>query len=71
MTLQERTDAVAELRHIASRARHLSKLLPSLVSKVEHDECIAEFHVLYDRFQQVRGQLDDEHYDYLPAWLKT
>ena len=57
MNLQERRAAVTELQCIASEARYLSKLRPSLTTKVEHDRCVAEFEDLYQLFMKLRSRI--------------
>jgi hypothetical protein len=64
MNRQERIAAVAELRLIASRAHYLSQILPTLTSKEEHDQCVAEFQDLCERYRQ----LDREDYQRPPVW---
>jgi len=71
MNLQERRAAVAELGIIASRARHLSKILPALTSKEAHAQCVAEFQDLCDQYQKLRWELDRELDQHLPVWLRT
>ena len=68
MNPQERRAAVAELGDIASRARHLSKILPALMSKEAHDQCVAEFQDLCVRYRKLRWQLDREDYQHHPVW---
>jgi len=68
MNPQERRAAVAELGIIASRARHLSKLLPALTLKEEHDQCVAEFQGLCEQYRKLRWQLDCEDYQHHSAW---
>ena len=71
MNQQERRSAVAELGIIASRARHLSKILPVLTSKEAHAQCVAEFQDLCDQCQKLRWELDRERDQHLPVWLRT
>ncbi len=57
MHYHERVAAVAELHLIASRARELSGNLKKLQSSEKQDQCVAEFRILCDRFEELHEEL--------------
>ena len=65
---QERMIAIAQLKIITSKARHLSNILPTLVSNEKRDQCVAEFEGLRYQFEELHGRLDREHHE--PAWVR-